>query len=364
MRILMISREFPPYIYGGLGVATQQIVKFLLKEGISPTIIAPQTHTVKSYKEVKGKTTIFYVPILPYNFLTKIPSFAYFASRLVSRLQYDYDLIYSHSTPLFCKLYKPFVAHLHGMRSGESLACKEINKPIYAFLNSIFIPFDRVLINKADGVIVLTKNMKKDIERFIGRRKEIAVIPNGVDITFFRPLKARSFHSIEKKVLFVGRLDPGKGLECLFFAFKEVSRRLKTHLYIVGEGREKFRLIRLANSLSIPVYFLGRVSQKDLPQLYNEVDLFVLPSLYESFGIAALEAMACATPTITSDAVSIEHIPKFRKGDAGKLSELLWEILSSEDKLQRLSKLCFEVAQRYTWEKVIFRIMEFFKKFV
>ncbi|OQX81303.1 MAG: hypothetical protein B6D56_02475 [Candidatus Omnitrophica bacterium 4484_70.1] len=162
----------------------------------------------------------------------------------------------------------------------------------------------------------------------------------------------------------MGRLDLRKGIDTLFYAFQRIIKKIKTRLIIVGEGKEKSKLVSLAKSLSLPVDFLGKVEHKDLPQIYNQADLFVLPSLYEPFGMVALEAMACGTPAIVSNVVPLEEIPKFSAGDIDELANLLLEILPSEDKLQKLSQTCFKIAQEYSWENTIFKIVEFFKKII
>ena len=361
MKVLAVIREFPPYTWGGGGKVSEYIINFSSQYGVEFTVIANQPKLSIS-KESKNNITIYRVPALGSSFLTRIPSFSLHASILVSKLQEQFDLIYTTS-PLYCKIKKPLIVHFHGTRYGEYLACKRLKKPLYAFLNRIYVPFDKVMLKKADGIIVLSQNMIKEISAMGGVKKEIAVIPNGVDTNLFKPSKLRNFNFPEKKVLYVGRLDLRKGIDILFYAFQKIIKKIKAKLIIVGEGKEKSKLVSLAKSLSLPVDFLGKVEHKNLPQVYNYADLFVLPSLYEGFPLVALEAMACGAPTIVSDAVPLEGIPKFPAGNIDKLANSLLEILSSEDKLQKLSQTCFEIAQKYSWENTIFKIVEFFKKF-
>lgn len=362
MKVLAVIREFPPYTWGGGGKVSEYIINFSSQYGVEFTVIANQPKLSIS-KEIKNNITIYRVPALGSSFLTRIPSFSLYASILVSKLQEQFDLIYTTS-PLYCKIKKPLIVHFHATRYGEYLACKRLKKPLYAFLNRIYVPFDKVMLKKADGIIILSQNMIEEISAIGGVKKEVAVIPNGVDTNLFKPLKTRNFNSQEKKVLYVGRLDLGKGIDTLFYAFQKIIKKIRARLIIVGEGKEKSRLVSLAKSLSLPVDFLGKVEHKDLPQVYNQADLFVLPSLYEGFPLVALEAMACGVPTIVSDAVPLGGIPKFSAGDIDELANLLLEILSSENKLQKLSQICFEIAQKYSWENTIFKIVKFFKKFI
>lgn len=363
MKVLVVVKEYPPYDWGGMGKVVEHIVDYSSQYGIEFTIIANHPKLNIS-KEIKNSVTIYRVPALGSTFLTKVPSFSYYASKLISKLQKQFDLIYSCSSPVYCKFKCPFIVHLHGTRLGEYLACKLAGKPVHAFLNKLYIPFDKALLKKADGIIILSKNMFPEIEKMGAINKEIEVIPNGVDIDLFRPLRKYTPNLFEKRILYVGRLDVRKGIDTLFYAFREIIKNMKAKLIIAGTGKEKYNLFNLAKHLSIPVDFLGKVQHEDLPGIYNQADLFVLPSLYEAFPLVALEAMACGIPTIVSDAIPIEGIPKFRKGNADELSNLLWKILSSEDKLQRLSKICLEIVQRFAWDKIVSQIVEFFKKFV
>ncbi len=359
--MLVVDRDHSPYALGGGGRATLYLEKFSNRFGLDLTIIANRP-VLKVSKEVKDNIAIYRVPAIGSTFLTRLPSFGYFASSLVSKIQKDYDLIYSNS-PIFCKIDCPFIANFQGTRYGEYLACKRAGKYIHAFLNRAYIPFDKIMLEKAEGAIVLSQNMIEEINAMGGVKKDVAVIPNGVDTNLFKPLKPHNFDSQEKKVLYVGRLDLRKGIDMLFYSFAKLTKKVKAKLIIVGEGEEKKKLFSLSKTLGIPVEFKGRISNIELPQIYNEADLFVLPSLYEPFGMVALEAMACGTPTLVSNAVPVDGIPKFVVGDVNGLSNLLLETLSSESKLRELSQTCFEIAQKYNWERIIFKIVEFFKKF-
>lgn len=240
-----------------------------------------------------------------------------------------------------------------------------MGRKLYAFLNKAYIPFNRLLLKQASGVIVLSGEMLEEIKAMGGRgEKDIVIIPNGVDLELFKPPTRRNFFSSEMKILYVGRLDARKDLPTLFCAVKKLASHLKVKLLIVGEGREKRRLVNLSNRLDLPVKFLGEMPYYDLPEIYRMADIFVLPSLYEPFGMVALEAMACGTPTIVSDAVPIDGIPKFKRGSVKELLELLKRIISSDKESQRLSQIGIEIAQKYSWDKIIFQIVEFFKKFV
>ena len=168
------------------------------------------------------------------------------------------------------------------------------------------------IIDLADAVVVSTNIEKEDIARLYQvNRTSIEVIPPGVNTDLFHPADtrmARQKLNLENRqtILYVGRIEPLKGLDILLKAVALLNDDTGPNLLIVGGSLEKDaeleRLNTLANNLDISdiVTFTGSVDQEYLPDYYNAADVFVLPSWYESFGLAALEAMACGTPVVVS----------------------------------------------------------------
>ena len=121
-----------------------------------------------------------------------------------------------------------------------------------------------------------------------------------------REAKARIGLGGEKTLLFVGRIEPLKGLELLIRATAELDGVAPVRLMVIGGGREGDpeveRMRALVNDLGIEgsVDFVGRVDHEELPFYYNAADVCVVPSFYESFGLAALESMACGTPVVAT----------------------------------------------------------------
>ena len=167
------------------------------------------------------------------------------------------------------------------------------------------------LADRADAMVVSTQDEKDDLVRlYQAHPHKVWVTPPGVDLDLFRPsdkAEARRTLGLDgaKVILYVGRLEPLKGLDILLNAVALLEDDSETRLLIVGGGPgddELGRLKQLASDHGIQgrVTFTGAVRQTDLPDYYNAADVFVLPSHYESFGLAALEAMACGTPVVAS----------------------------------------------------------------
>ena len=168
------------------------------------------------------------------------------------------------------------------------------------------------VMESVDAIVVSTEQEREDLSRLYHVRPDnVEVIPPGVDTTLFRPTeKARAREKLgltdERIVLSVGRIEPLKGLDILIGAMAKLEDSDGTRLLIVGGNPgidpEIDRLRFLAERLGLQnkVTFAGTVAHTDLPTYYGAADVFVFPSYYESFGLVALEAMACGIPVIAS----------------------------------------------------------------
>ena len=181
----------------------------------------------------------------------------------------------------------------------------------------------------ADGVIVSTEQEKQDlISLYRTPGHKVRVIPAGVDLGMFKPIDrnvARNDLGIDNKkvILYVGRIEPIKGLGNLLEAVALLEDQDDTVLLIVGGkpgvDSELERLKSQARDLGLAdkVVFTGAVPQGRLPAYYSAADVFVLPSYMESFGLAALEAMACGTPVVASRVGGLSTF--IRNGETGYL---------------------------------------------
>ena len=177
------------------------------------------------------------------------------------------------------------------------------------------------VIRTADAIVAFSQHESDAMVRFYDAAPDkIEVIPCGVDVDLFRPVDRREARQKlgigeDSVVLFVGRLEPLKGVDILLRAVAQLERASATRTVIVGGDQadaEMARLRALCGDLGIAerVSFQGRMAQQELPLYYSAADVSVIPSYYESFGLVALESMACGTPVIASRVGGLPTIVK------------------------------------------------------
>jgi D-inositol-3-phosphate glycosyltransferase len=187
------------------------------------------------------------------------------------------------------------------------------------------------VIDSCECIIASTARERQDLIKHYGASpNKIAIIPCGVNLDLFKPLDkeiARKELGLDhqKVILFVGRIEPLKGLEQLLGALNYIEGGKPPLLMIVGgdeysQGRVQM-LQRIAKGLHIEdrVDFVGSVAQERLPLFYNAADICAIPSYYESFGMVALESLACGTPIVATDVGNMRRI--IRQSEMGRLAK-------------------------------------------
>jgi D-inositol-3-phosphate glycosyltransferase len=245
------------------------------------------------------------------------------------------------------------------------------------------------LVHDLDRLVAATPVDKSQMVELYGADPDrIVVIPLGVDPEMFRPVpreEALSAVGIDlpqpnRLVLFVGRLDPVKGLDTLLRAMcelKEIEPELSKTLSLVviggdadengadlSEALECLDQLKDEVGISDLVAFVGSRAQDTLTYYYSAAEVVVVPSYYESFGLVALEAMACGTPVIASRVGGLQHTVEdgvtgflVPAGDPQALAEKLRVVLCDSDLRQRLGTDARHRAQSYAWATVAERVM-------
>jgi D-inositol-3-phosphate glycosyltransferase len=253
---------------------------------------------------------------------------------------------------------------------------------------------ERKVIKAADRIIAATQAEVSQLHfLYHANSRKLVVIPPGVDTSHFYPIPADEARLAidapcsHKMLLFVGRIEPLKGVETLIRAVALMQKMgvLKQNpvcLAIIGgdpetadqpgsQQTEMNRLKSLCQEVGVGdmVIFLGKRSQDSLPYYYSAAEVVVVPSHYESFGMVALEAMACGTPVVASqvgglaflvqDGVTGYHVPD---DDPEILAKYLSMLITDSELRRVLGKQASEHAKAYAWENIAERVIKVYKK--
>ena len=227
-----------------------------------------------------------------------------------------YDLIHSHywlsglaGMELSRALGTPHTTTFHTLARAKMEARPAEDEPANR------LAAESLIARSADSIVVSTEQEKGDLIRLYDVAADrIDVVPAGVDLDLFKPMdKVEARHELglseSNIILSVSkRVEPLKGVDILISAMAQLDDISDTRLLVVGgepgSDRELQILVDLAETLGVAgsVTFIGAVEQTELPKYYSAADVFVMPSYYETFGLVALEAMACGTPIVASGA--------------------------------------------------------------
>ena len=220
-------------------------------------------------------------------------------------------------------------------------------------------------INQSDALTSVSESLKQDTLSVFEIKKQINVIPNFIDDRHFEQCvtcSRKQFAEDDEKILVhISNHRPVKRIQDVLEVFKLVNKKVSSKLIIVGEGPE---MEKIDSFLVDYPAFIDKIKimgkQNDLRAVLTHADVFLLPSEKESFGLAALEAMAAATPIISSNTGGIPEVNIHKKtgfladvGDVEKMAEYGVKLLTDESLLNEMKKTAKEVAKTFDYKRVI-----------
>lgn len=272
----------------------------------------------------------------------------------------------------------------------------QVARAPHEFASELRLHAEWKLMRQADRVVAGSPLDKAQMAWLYGADlNRIEVIPPGVDLTRFYPrpkLEARQRLGLDpdrRLILFVGRIEPLKGIDTLLQAIALLDKDKTCDLgceclsvaIIGGDARvpleqmtsemKRLQLMRSALGIDQLVTFLGKQGQDTLPDYYAAADMLVMPSHYESFGMVALEAMACGTPVIASRVGGLMYT--VRDGETGllvpdrdphALADAIQQILKRDDLRWQLERNAIQVAQTYAWPAVTNRLLDLYTQVI
>ena len=268
----------------------------------------------------------------------------------------------------------PHITTFHTLGAVKNLVCGPGSEP------EVRMAVERNLAAASDRVLVTSDREKENLTRlYAADPNRIAVAPCGVNLGVFRPMdRATARRRIgagadDQLALYVGRFAPEKGLDRLLQAVARLKHLPNLRLVVVGGDGEQdaahrqMKAVSRACGIADRVVFRGRVEQEVLPWYYSAADLLALPSSYESFGMVALESLACGTPVAATRVGAMEDL--LRKAQNGRLAQDLRpssladsieELLQGRAAPQQTAEATRRSVARYSWSRVAAEVLHIY----
>lgn len=388
MRVLMLSWEYTPHIVGGLGKHVAEVVPALVQAGAEVHLVTPAYGGGEAEESLGGASRIYRVPPpgpsedmsrmgMPTNFFmnawrTNI-NLEGKGREVLERFNYQFDLIHAHDWLVAfsgvalksgCRM--PLLATIHATEMGRNRGVlhEQMQRDIHT--TEWWLTFE------AWRVVTTSQFMLQQIQQqFDLPADKIDIIANGIDTARFDALDGVDLSDFRTKwaqpdepiVFFVGRLVPEKGAQMLVEAAPAVLSQVPNARFVIaGTGGYRSDIERRVWELGVQdhVTFAGFVSDDDRDKLYKVCNAAVFPSLYEPFGIVALEAMAAGAPVIVTETGGLAEVVKLHEtglkvypGDAGSLAWGITHTLQHPDwAAQRATNARREVRELYNWPHI------------
>jgi len=362
--------------FGGSGVVATELGKALANEG-------HQVHFITYSQPARldfFSANLFYheVSVRDYPLFDYAPYESALASKLVDVVRFEQlDVLHVHyaiphaSAAFMAKqilasygIQIPVVTTLHG--TDITLVGKDPTyKPVVTFS-----------INQSDGVTTVSDDLRKDTYNHFEIKKDIKVIPNFIDFSRFSLQAKDHFKKAiapnnERILIHTSNFRKVKRTGDVIRVFEKVQAVIPSKLLMVGDGPERVYNEQLCRSLNIceNVRFLGK--QDAVEEILSVSDLFLMPSESESFGLAALEAMACKVPIITTNAGGLPELNvdgfcgyMSNVGDVDDMAAHAIEILKDDETLKRFKENAFTRAQDFDLKKILPSYISFYKEVI
>jgi glycogen synthase len=377
-RVLVLSWEYPPLIEGGLARHVHKLSEALVGLGVEVHVLTRGGEESPAEETAAG---VHVHRIREPSHPTDLGEFVAWVERMNSDMlaagvelgdRIDFDLVHGHDwlvanacDHLARRMAAPLVTTIHATEYGRHQGWVKDHPQSY--IHGV----ERWITNRSQRVIACSAYMKDQVADVFGVAPGmITVIPNGIDPDDLpRPgtaeltrLRAEFAAPEERLVLLIGRLVYEKGFQLALEAMPRVIKAVPgTRFLVAGSGTHEDELKKQAEELGLMEHgtFLGWIGDDVLRSLYGIADLTVVPSIYEPFGLVALEAMASGCPCIVADTGGLrEVVPhelaglRFRARDPRALARMAIRVLSDPDLEARLIAEAHEHVRRFDWADI------------
>jgi len=388
MRILMLSWEYPPNVIGGMGTHVAELVPALAAQGAHVTLLTPRWQGGAEVERVSENAVAHRVtpPVpRPSNFYADVQQTNLTLESYASQLWEQgggFDIIHAHewsvsfAAEALKKLHKtPLIATIHATERGRGIG--QLNDDMAQAINGA----EWWLTYEAWRVILTSHFMAREVCAYFHLPDDkTVVIPNGVNPARFHPLTAEEAARSrlewvlphERLVFFIGRVQYEKGVHLLVDAAQRiVAGNPNVKFVIAGTGtmlnflRQRVESFGMNDQILLP----GYVSDETRDRLFQISDVAVFPSLYEPFGIVALEAMAAKCPVIASDAGGLDEVVeqgvtgiKIPRGNLDAIAQAIAQVLGDRDQAAARAARAFEVvSHEFSWSHIARATLELYQ---
>ncbi|KKI88611.1 hypothetical protein WQ54_30935 [Bacillus sp. SA1-12] len=379
--VLILTSEYRENIIGGLGRHVTDLTSEVSKRGINFIVVTISNKNEESYK-IENGVHVFRLlswQRSPQDFLDFIRNMNFrFVQFVLQEMKLSFDLIHVHDwlTGLAGEqikqiLHKPLITTIHAAERGRKLGEDNL-------LTNKITDYESKLIKVSDRIIVCSQFMNNVLQKEFGcPMHKLEVIPNGIiPRNYLDKLKRKELIPFGKSKYFLGmgRLVKEKGFQVLIDAFADIHKDYpQIKLVIAGEGPYEDELRELAKKLHIEenVYFTGFIQDTARNTLLKHCELVIIPSLYEPFGIIALEGMVTEKPVVAFHLGGLAEILKEDRGiligeaTVRNLREFLRHYLTDPKQYQEIAHRGYLAANTiYNWSNLSFEVIDLYKKMI
>ncbi|HEY5240734.1 MAG TPA: glycosyltransferase family 4 protein [Polyangiaceae bacterium] len=382
----MISWEYPPVIEGGLGRHVRKLSEHLVRDEVEMHVLTRGGGALPVEEDRHG---VIVHRVREPEYPKDIDAFVRWVEAMNADMyalgmelceRFEFDLVHSHdwlvagaAERVARAIGRPWLTTIHATEFGRHQGWVE------KYPQSHIHACERAMARRADRIITCSRYMRRHVATVFGvPPSRVTVIPNGIDPRDLEPvagdlaeLRARYASPEDRLVLLVGRLVYEKGFHLALDALAPVIKRSGNVRFVVaGSGTAEAELKRQARRLGLRSHgsFLGWVGDDMLHSLYRVAEIAIVPSIYEPFGIVALEAMASGCLCIVADTGGLrEVVPgdgtvglRFPSRDSAALGEVLEQVLTDDAGRARLVAEARAHVLRFDWAAVARRTRELY----
>lgn len=373
MRVLELTQRFPPAL-GGVENHVWHLAEGLRQRGVEVEVFTTDLQKDIPIERLPDSTPSFAYPVRRFT-TVKVASLPHALGNVAPAmlsgvLSGRWDVVHAHAYGYFPTL----AAAVNKLLDRSALVITPHSDPGRPTPEKR--AFDRVVpmatLRRANRVIALTESERRYLESLGVEPGRIAVIPNGVDMVEFGSMCPRPPDRGPVTILFAGRCYPDqKGLEVLMHAMALLHGETEIQLRIVGEDWGGHAVVRsLAESLELgsQVTLVGKLDRPSLLEEFLRADVFVLPSLFDSFPIAVLEAMAAALPVVATRVGGVPDVIEDGRtgilvapGDPNGLAHALRRLAHEPETRRTMGQKGQDRARSFSWDEILTRIQEVYR---